>query len=189
MSWNINISPDVDFRTDLTSWEISDHWQLLLTSPRAAGAQCLQRRLSEFSLKIGIWKFDLRYLKAICPAFSKVMKNHALKLKITRSPFWYLFYRNWHASNALVWGILPVFCLLLQCFKLLRSTWPWRPYRELASVCNAQSRPFDVWRSGLRTRTVTSCLIFPGIWKIALEVGNYPHAKFPRMKVLIVNGR
>lgn len=36
----------------------------------------------------------------------------------------------------------------------------------------------------LRTRMVTSYLIFLAIWKISQEVGNDPYAKFPRMKVV-----
>lgn len=112
--WNeqkIKISPDVDFKTGLTSCETSDHWRLLLTSPRAAGAQCLRRtftEMSEFRLKVYIWKFDFTYLKPICPALPKVVKYHALQLKITRSLFCYLFCRDKDASNAPVWGILSL---------------------------------------------------------------------------------
>jgi len=36
----------------------------------------------------------------------------------------------------------------------------------------------------LRTRMVTTYLTFLALWIIPLEVGNDPHAKFPRMKVV-----
>lgn len=61
-SRKVNISPGIDFKTDLTFWEVSDHSQLLLTSPRAADPQCLQRtfiEMSDYRLKIRILKISL----------------------------------------------------------------------------------------------------------------------------------
>lgn len=174
-SRKVKMSPGVDFKTDLTFWETSDHWQFLLTSPRAADPQCLQRTFIEmfdYRLKIWIWKFSLP---------PQGYEKSCTKAKITMSLFCYLFFREQHASNASVWSKLQIFCLLLQCFKLLQAICT----ETIQSVHKGLCCTVQTFRCGeVFTWWPTQSLsIFPAKGKILTEVGNYPYAELPRMKV------